>query len=281
MTDPLPSPTAPNGSHGRASGSSLASNQSLIRGADILRALARRPEGMTIAEITRTVDLPRTTVARLLATLADIGFADRTPTVWVVGRELTRIGRTADPLRRVIDVSRPVLEELALVAEVSAVVQIVRDNWEAEVIVQVDPPKLVGPTNWLERRFAGELHASAAGKLALSELSDDQVILRFPRPLAAYTPVTIKTLDALLAELANIRRQGFAETVDELEVGLTANAVPLHIAGVAEAAGVRSISIGLSGVTSRLLEERRVALLPAILAARDRIAAEVEGHDQR
>jgi DNA-binding IclR family transcriptional regulator len=281
MTDPLPPSTGTEGRGGRASGSSLASNQSLIRGAEILRALARRPEGMTIADLTRTVDLPRTTVARLLATLADIGFVDRTPSTWVVGRELTRIGRTADPLRRVIDVSRPVLEELALEAEVSAVIQIVRDNWEAEVIVQVDPPKLVGPTNWLERRFAGELHASAAGKLALSDLSDEQVALRFPRPLAAYTPATVKTLEALLVELAAIRRQGFAETVDELEIGLTANAVPLHGAGLAETAGVRSISVGLSGVSSRLPKTRREALMPAILTARDRIAAEIAAPIQR
>src|SRR5713226_7313460 len=86
---------------------SLPRNQSLFRGAELLRALANRPQGASVAELSRSVDLPRTTVTRLLATLAEIGFAERSGSRWLIGRELMRLGRAADPFRRLIDVSRP------------------------------------------------------------------------------------------------------------------------------------------------------------------------------
>ena len=259
------------------SGSAPVRNQSLVRGAQLLSALARRPAGATVAELCRMVDLPRTTVARLLATLDDIGFVERNGATWSIGRELTRIGRAAQPFTQLIDVSRPLLEQLASEARESVVLQLINRNWEAEVIIQVDPPMLVGLTNWMERRFAGELHASAAGKLALSAVSDEEVVFRLPSRLPAYTPATITDLDQLFAELARVRRQGFAETVDELELGLTGNAVPIDDDALTEATGLRSLSIGISGVSGRLPKSRREELLPTILACRDQIVAAMAG----
>jgi DNA-binding IclR family transcriptional regulator len=268
------------GSSRRRSGMSESApvrNQSLVRGAQLLTALSRRPAGVTVAELCRAVDLPRTTVARLLATLEDIGFVERSGATWSVGRELTRIGRAAQPFKLLIDVARPLLEQLAIEARESVVLQLINRNWEAEVIIQVDPPMLVGLTNWMERRFAGELHASAAGKLALAAVSDEEVVFRLPGRLPAYTPATITDMNSLFAELARVRRQGFAETVDELELGLTGNAVPIEDEALIDATGLRSLSIGISGVTSRLPRERREALLPAILACRDQIVATLAG----
>jgi DNA-binding IclR family transcriptional regulator len=254
-------------------GSPPVRNQSLVRGAHLLAALSQRSEGATVAELCRAVDLPRTTVARLLATLVEIGFVERSGATWSIGRELTRIGRAARPFGRLIDVSRPLLEQLAVEVHESVVLQMINSSWEAQVIVQVDPPALVGLTNWMERRFAGELHASAAGKLALSQVSDEEAVFRVRQPLPAYTPVTITDLGSLLVELERIRRQGYAETVDELELGLTGNAVPIYDPALIEATGLRSLSIGISGLTSRLPKARRAELLPAILACRDQITA--------
>jgi DNA-binding IclR family transcriptional regulator len=261
----------------QATASTMARNQSLVRGAQLLRALARRPEGATVADLARTVELPRTTVARLLATLEEIGFADRSGTAWMVGREITRLGQAADPFRRVIDSARPVLERLAIEAQASALLQIVNSNWDAGVLVQVDPPQLVGATNWVDRRFAGALHASASGKLALSGIADDEIRLRLPQTLPAYTDETITDIERLLAEIAHVRQRGYAETVDELEVGLTANAVPLDDAVLTRAVGLRSLSIGISGLTSRLPVDRRGALAAHMLELRDEIQRSLAG----
>lgn len=246
-------------------------NQSLERGAQLLRALARRPEGSTVAELARTVDLPRTTVTRLLATLEEIGFADRSGSTWIVGREIARLGRAADPFRRVIDAARPLLERLAIEAQASALLQIVNSNWDASVILQIDPPQLVGATNWVDRRFSGELHASAGGKLALAQTSDDDIRLRLPRTLPAYTASTITDIGRLLAEIATVRRIGYAETVDELEDGLTANAIPFDDRDLIAATGLRSLSIGISGLTSRLPTQRRKTLATRMFVLRDEL----------
>src|SRR5438445_754339 len=97
-----------------ARNASLPRNQSLVRGAELLRALANRPKGASVAEVARAVGLPRTTVTRLLATLAEIGFAERVDSSWIVGREVMRLGRAADPFRLLIDVARPLLDNLAI-----------------------------------------------------------------------------------------------------------------------------------------------------------------------
>ncbi len=145
----------------------------------------------------------------------------------------------------------------ALSAEVgeTAMVTVVYETWEIETILQVDAPMLVGATSWLGRRERGVLHAGASGKLALAALSDEQVRNLVGRP-AAFTPNTITSVDALLAELARVRESGWASTVDELETGLTAVAVPLSDSAAAAAAGAHSLSLSISGLSARLAVDR-------------------------
>src|SRR5262249_37659332 len=103
--------------------------------------------------------------------------------------------------------------------------------------------------------------------------TDDLVPSRLLRPLPAYTPKTITDLERLLVELQRVRRTGFAETVDELEEGLTALSVPLDDTDLPETAGVRAFSIGVTGTSARLMPAKRKAILPAVLACRDEIAS--------
>lgn len=252
-----------------------AKNQSILRAAELLQVLAARPTGASVSEISRSVDLPRTTVTRLLATLEQVGFAERTDSRWAIGRGLVQLGLAGDPLRHVMDVARPLLEDLASKVQESALLIVVNVSWDAEAILQIDPPKMLGAINWTRRRFAGELHASAAGKLAFAELPDGVVISRLPKPLPGYTAHTITSIDDLLRELAQVRRQGYAETVDEIEVGVTGISVPLDINLVGKTTKVRAISLGISGSTARLPRERRKALLTELLACRSKLLAEL------
>jgi IclR family transcriptional regulator, acetate operon repressor len=241
----------------------LQRTQSLTRAIALLRAAATHPGGASTAALARAAGLPVATAARLLATLADAGFVERTASGegWVLGGELVRLARGADPHLNLVERARPLTERLADAAGESAMLAVPRVPVGAEVLVQIDAPRLLGATNWVGRRFP--LHASASGKLALAELSEEELAAWISRErLERYTDHTITDPGELRAELARVRRRGYAELADELEEGLAAIAAAVRTSG-----GALAAMIGVSGPSFRLTPERRAELVPHILDA--------------
>jgi DNA-binding IclR family transcriptional regulator len=237
--------------------------QSLARAITLLRIVAARPEGAPTAALARAAGLPVATAARLLATFADAGFVERTAADdgWVLGRELIRLVSGVDPDRLLEARARPLLEGLAEATGESGMLAVPRPPVGADVLVQVDTPRFVGATNWVGRPFP--LHASAAGKLVLAELSDDALAAwTAHHPLDRYTDHTITDPLALHGELERVRRRGYAELADELEDGLAAIAAPVR-----SSEGALVAIIGVSGPSFRLGHERRAEVLPRILEA--------------
>src|SRR5260370_27128519 len=114
---------------------------------------------MQIAGSTR---LPRATVGRLLASLSDEGLVESPgPGQWVLGRELIWLGQAADSYRRLRELARPAVAELSRQTGESAMLGVMTGG-RSEVILQIDPLRLITPTNWVGRQLG--LHASAGGK---------------------------------------------------------------------------------------------------------------------
>ena len=228
----------------------LPRNQSLRRAVAILHVLAEQAGPATTTQLAAAVDLPRATVARLLATLADAGLAERHAegAGWVLGYEAVRLGRAADPYGVLIRQAQAVLEQLTADTGESSILAVTRLPLDIEIVSQVDASNLLGVTNWVGRRFG--LHASVIGKLAYARLPDDEreALLREQR-FERYTERTIVDPQRLRAELALIAQRGYACSVDELEVGLSMIGVDVpNVAGRGAVA-----SIGIMGPTSRVM----------------------------
>lgn len=86
--------------------------------------------------------------------------------------------------------------------------------------------------------------------------------------LTAYTPSTLTSPSRLDEELATVRRQGYAVAADELDVGLTAVAGPVH-----NAHGEVVASVSVSGPTFRFGEARMHQVVPLVTAAADEVSA--------
>ena len=244
--------------------------QSLTRAAALVRAVGVASAGgggATTAALARACGLPVATAARLLATLSDEGFVERTPdgAGWTLGIPLVRLARAADPDRALVATARPVLEDLADAAGESAALAVARAGPAMDVIAQADGPGLLGVSDWVGREFP--LHASAPGKLVLAELDDDALgawVARV-RP-ERFTRRTITSVRGLRAELAAIRAQGYAELDGELEPELASLAVTVR-----GASGAAVAFIGVSGPGGRLDARRRRALLGPLRAAGQRL----------
>jgi IclR family acetate operon transcriptional repressor len=247
----------------------LQRNQSLQRGADLLRALGDARDGATATALARAVGLPLPTVRRLLATLADAGLAERVAGggLWVVGSELIRIGRAADPHLAAVARARPHLEALAAATGESAVLGASRLPQAVDVLVQLDPPRTIGIGSWVGRSFG--LHASAGARIAFAALDDPTVrAILGPGPLPRYTAATITDPAAFVATLTEVRRSAVAVSIDELEEGLATIAVPVGPIDVGH-----PYALGLSGPTARFGPERREQLTDALRACAAAIAA--------
>jgi IclR family acetate operon transcriptional repressor len=83
------------------------------------------------------------------------------------------------------------------------------------------------------------MHASSAGKAILASLPDDELEVRLPATLVAYTPRTITDRKELLRALAEARRRGYAESnrethpdVGGVAAAITASGRPIAALGV-------------------------------------------------
>jgi DNA-binding IclR family transcriptional regulator len=196
-----------------------------------------------------------------LRTLADLGFVEESHGGWVLGHELVRLAREADPHRRLVDAAYSELAELRDDAGESTLLAVPLGRPGMEVLLQLDAERHVGVANWVGADVP--LHASSAGKLILGELEPDALDAWLASgPLEAYTERTITDPDALRAEVTKARRQRWAEIADELETGLAAISV-----AVSSPDGSLVGVIGVSGPAFRLGKTRRRGLLPRIRSA--------------
>ena len=239
--------------------------KSLGRAVGLLHAVAARPEGSSAAELARATGLPRSTVTRTLSTLADAGLVER-PGAWVLGYELVRLARTADPYRPLVEAARGVLACVRDETGESALLAVSRGRPGIEIVLQLDPDRHVGVANWVGVEVP--LHASAAGKLALAELTPVELEVSLAEhPLTRFTPSTMTDPAILQRELKQCRRRGWAELVDELEEGHAALA-----AAVRSADGTLRAAVGISGPTFRLGRASRRALVPLLQTAAAELA---------
>jgi IclR family acetate operon transcriptional repressor len=236
--------------------------EATVRAVAILDALAAGGE-LGTTDVARRTGISASTVSRQLGTLARLGLVEHVPAtgryrvgVRVLGLANAVLGRL--DLR---DVARPHLEELVDGVGETATLSIPGES-DAITVDFVPTDRYLQGVTRLGRPSVG--HASSAGKVLLAFGN-----VPLPRGrLTAYTPRTITGQAALAAEIERVRRDGYAEAVDEREVGLSAVAAPVW-----GAAGALAAIVALQGPTSRFDAGAIRAAVPLLLACTKRISA--------
>lgn len=192
--------------------------QSIARAAAVLRALGPAPGGLSLGDLAEAVELPKSTVHRLVGALVDEGLLARSPGGDVVlGPELARLAGAAraDIAGRL----QPVL--VALGAELDETVDLaVPDGDVARFIAQVPAPRRLRAVSAVGTAFP--MYCTANGKALLAAMDDERVVALLPAALPAFTPATITDRADLLAELAEVRRTGLALDREEHTEGICA-----------------------------------------------------------
>jgi DNA-binding IclR family transcriptional regulator len=220
--------------------------QSVERALRILLSFDAHDEDRSVAEIASLLGVHKSTASRLTGVLCRNGLLERTQDNGRIrlGPEIARLGLLALAGRDLLDVAREAMTALAATTEETVTLAIL-DGGVATTVAQVDTPHVVGTRTWLGR--GTPLHATSDGK----------VLLAFGRgklpkgPLSALTPRTQTSRAQLQLELAQIREQGWAQALGELEDGLHGIAAP-----VMDATGRCQAALAVSGPSYRITRDR-------------------------
>jgi DNA-binding IclR family transcriptional regulator len=202
-------------------------NKSVVKATVLLSELGRHRHGITVTELSQAVGMTRPTAFRLLLSLEQTGFVDRVDNRYLLGWQMARLGRLADPYTGAVARIQPILDEYAAKLNETISFAMVRSDTSYDVIAEASGSRFLN----VSQLYVGgnyPAHASATGKLLLSELSDNEIAARLPEKLEPYTDRTITTRKALLREIKQVREQGYAVIDEELEVGLFAAAYPVR-----------------------------------------------------
>jgi len=229
-------------------------------------------EGMTLAEIAKSVGGSKSAVLATLRTLVDFGYlrsVDVGPR-YLSGMMLIRLGDLAAAHDPLIAVARPILTELS--EKSGLTIRVARNDGGFPIFLdRVDGPGFVRFHTPLGVR---ELpHVSSAGKAILAQLSDDQIkAVAKECGLVSRTKKSITSLNELKKEIEKIRHDGFATDDEE-------DAQGIFCVGAAffDHFGKCLGAISATGVKIDLSEEQVAKLGRLVIRYADQLTNELHG----
>lgn len=237
----------------------------------VLETVAIAGRAVSPADVQRATGLPRPTCYRLLQTLAEHRLLDEPEDAsrYLIGERLKRIAILGQPDVDVCQAAAPTLRETAIELGEAVFLSKFRDR-KVEIIHVATP---VNAARSFIHPGLGDrpMHACSCSK-AIAAFAD-QVFQSeiLSRPLRAYTAQTKTSADEIEREFAAIRDCGYAECVEEIEVGVSSVAAPIRIGNL----GV-PFSVGATGPIRRFTPHHREKIGTRLIGVADQIAAKLK-----
>ncbi|MDF3867309.1 IclR family transcriptional regulator [Pseudomonas denitrificans (nom. rej.)] len=203
-------------------------NQSLEKGLAVLRGFNASNRTMNLAEVAEAADITKSSAQRMIHTLEALGYVSKHPQTkrFQLTPQVMEIGYNYLAADTLVDVANPFLAELAqTTGETTNLTEPVRTD-------MLYVARFVGPKFIPIHLPIGShipMYCTASGRAFLSALSDDEVLeLLQGSDLSSHTQYTRTSLEEILAEIAEIRRKGYAINSEELFLGDMAVAAPVR-----------------------------------------------------
>lgn len=207
--------------------------ESVARAMRILEALAGSPAGLS--EIVRRVDLPKSTVARLLTTLETVKAVERDDTgrVYRLGTAVQALATAAGGPAQLTGFARPYIEELTELTGEAAGISI-PDGYSVHYVDQTEATHPVQVRDW-----TGELipmHVVPSGLVIMAHWPAELTDRYLERELVSLTPNSIADPAHIRKRLQQIRIDGYIWTCEEFVHGINSVAAPVlepggHVTG--------------------------------------------------
>jgi DNA-binding IclR family transcriptional regulator len=252
------------------------SGSSLERGLRILALFATADEAeLSVADLAKGAGLPPSTAYRYIQGLRDAGYLAST------GNGTLRLGEKVESLARrlqlrdpLADLARPVMRELSRLSSETVLLVEAAGTYGicVERVESQEPVRLSFAKGRMEPLYAG-----ATVRALLAFLPESVLDAVIETGLIRYTPATIGDAQELRENLLQVRRDGYAHSVGEMDADVRALAVPLRPGGQ----GYARAALSVTGPGFRFTEAKVAKVLPLLQASAARIEEILRLHDGR
>jgi DNA-binding IclR family transcriptional regulator len=228
---------------------------------DVIELLARWGREMSHTEIAEALEIPKSSLTKLLKNLTTRSFVEFVPTTkgYRLGEALIRLSQQSTHGRSLVNCAEPVLAEITQQTLESCALNQIKGD-QVEVVATVTSSQRL--VSHLRLGDLAPLYAVSGGKAILAflpELMRSEYIKTVK--MKAITPKTMTTKKALLAQIETIRQNGVAYSMEEYTPGIVGVGVP-----VLSSAGFPLGSLNIA-IPSVRYSERVGAQAAAILQA--------------
>ncbi len=237
----------------------------------VLEAIAIAGRPLSASELHELTRLPLPTCYRLLQMLKDQHLLEDplSNNRYVIGERLVRIAFLGKTDSDVCSVTAPALKQATI--DFGEAVFLSRFRQQGVTIIHVETP--VDPAISYIHPGLGyrPMHACSCSK-AIAAFADDafrNLILN--GPMKAYTEQTRTDRSTLEEEFIDIKRKGFAECVEEIEVGVSSVAAPVFVEHVGAV-----FSVGVIGPIRRFTKKHRSRLGADLIDLASTVGSSIE-----
>lgn len=233
----------------------------------LLEVIAQQDAPFTLQAMVEATGLPKPTMHRMLQQLEGAGILQREGNGrhYGTGQRLMRLAErvllnsTTHGARHAV--LRQLVDEVGESCNITA--------FSGGEVLYLDRVETAAPLRfYLHPGSRVPAHCSATGKLFLSQLSPAQRRrLLAAVPLEKFTANTLTSVEAVEAEIEQVRGQGFAFDCEEFLPGLLCLGVL-----VPSAQGQSNMGVALQAPMMRLSRERALSFLPALRRAAEAVA---------
>jgi len=218
--------------------------QSVDRAMQIMQLLSECGT-QTVTEISQKLNVHKSTASRLLATLEQHGMVEQYQNRGAYRLGLALVGFTNSVLKdyNILDYTRPICEKLGRETDETVNVAIIVGK-NVINIDQVTGSGSIASVNWIGKHTP--IHATSSGKSIIAYMPVEKREKFIQTDLKRFTEHTLVDPEKFRDALNVVRKQGFAITIHEFEMGLTGVAAPIF-----DSVGNVEASISVSAPTFR------------------------------
>jgi IclR family KDG regulon transcriptional repressor len=243
---------------------------SIERCLKVIDILSDHPAGLKLTEISGHLDLHPSSVHHMVATLLPHDYITQDPDTkkYSLGFRFLEISRKILDNLDIRQIAHRHLQALRRESQEAVHLAMLRGD-KVVYIDKLDTPSGLSLATYVG--FATDPHAAAGGKVLLAGLKDDAVKgIYKKKSLKGYGKNTITRLPSLMAELAKIRKQGYAVDNEEYYEGVRCVAAPVRSGGQVVA------SISITGSIFTMTQGRiQKELAAKVVKAADSVSAEL------
>ncbi|MFQ2824938.1 MULTISPECIES: DNA-binding transcriptional regulator KdgR [Aeromonas] len=246
---------------------------SVLKVFGILQALSEQKD-IGVTELSQRIMMSKSTVYRFLQTMKTLGYVNQEGETdkYTLSLKLFELGGRALEHQDLIQIADVQMYRLGKLTKETLHLGALDEN-SVVYLHKIDSEYNLRMYSRIGRRCP--LYSTALGKVMMAWLPEEEVRsmlagVTFER----FTEHTLANVDALLAELTQVREQGYAEDNEENENGLRCFGVPIY-----NRMGRIITGLSLSLPIVRFEESKRAELVSLLHEAAARISAELGYHN--